>query len=123
MTSDLPESGILGWLKLGIAWLGLPGLILNLIIAGNVHLGALWIINSVNVVVYSVCVYCLLSGGQNITMNISVSRQSEEMSGKRISMESAIENWLTDDGYYRFSTALQPSVLRTKVSACRQTVG
>ena len=60
MTSDLPESGILGWLKLGIAWLGLPGLILNLIIAGNVHLGALWIINSVNVVVYSVCVYCLL---------------------------------------------------------------
>jgi hypothetical protein len=60
MTSNLPESGILGSLKLGITWLGAPGLILNLVIAGNVHFVTLWIIDLVNVVVYSGLVYCLL---------------------------------------------------------------
>jgi Flp pilus assembly protein TadB len=61
MTSDLPESGILGSLKWGITCLGAPGVVVSLVMAGNVHFVTLWVINAVNVVVYSGLVYFLLT--------------------------------------------------------------
>jgi hypothetical protein len=58
---NLSESGIVGLLKLGITYLGLPGVVVSIVLAGNVHLGSLWIINAANMVFYFGLTYYLLT--------------------------------------------------------------
>ena len=55
--SEYPESGILGWVQMGIACLSIPGLLVNLVFSGNVHNGALWVVHLGNVVFYFCVIY------------------------------------------------------------------
>jgi hypothetical protein len=61
LTRNLLESGLIDSLKIGITFVGFPGTIVNIILAGNVHAGRLWIVNTINVIFYSVLTYRVLT--------------------------------------------------------------
>jgi hypothetical protein len=61
MTSNLPESGIVGSLRLGIECLALPGALIGLIAYHNVHAMSIWIVEATNVILYSGLFYFLLA--------------------------------------------------------------
>jgi hypothetical protein len=60
--SEYPAGpGILAWIQLGIACLAIPGLLVNLIVSGNVHNGALWVVHLGNVLFYFCVTYYMLA--------------------------------------------------------------
>jgi hypothetical protein len=60
MTRNWPESGPFGVLRTGINSLSLPGIVVGMIIAGDVHLISKWVLYASNVVFYSGAVYLIL---------------------------------------------------------------
>jgi hypothetical protein len=55
-----PADGILGWLEILIACLSMPGLLVSIVVAGNVHLGKLWVAYLANGVFYFGLIYFVL---------------------------------------------------------------
>jgi hypothetical protein len=52
-----PAYGPLSWAQLVIACLVLPGLLVNLVLSGNVHGGTLWVVHLANVLFYFCLIY------------------------------------------------------------------
>ena len=59
--AGLPETGLIGWIRLAGRSLVAPGLTVNMVLANNVHGGSPWIINIANVVFYFVIVFGFLT--------------------------------------------------------------
>jgi|SRR4051812_29035513 hypothetical protein len=60
-TSDLNEYGVVGLLKLGIQCLMLPGAVLGMLVAGNIHGVSILLVETTNAVFYSGLLYALLT--------------------------------------------------------------
>jgi ABC-type Fe3+-siderophore transport system permease subunit len=56
----VPENGVFGSVTLGIELLAAPGAMVNIVTAGNVHGGSLWVVYAANFGLYSWLFYILL---------------------------------------------------------------
>lgn len=59
-TRNWSESGTVGILRGGINFLAIPGIVVGMIVAGNVHLMSLWVVNISNGGFYSWISYLIL---------------------------------------------------------------
>lgn len=60
VVTNLPESGVLGQVKLGFACLQIPGIVAGLVIYRNVHTINSSVVEAINFVFYAAASYILL---------------------------------------------------------------
>jgi len=60
ITRNWPESGTFGVLRVAINSLAFPGIVVGMIVAGNVHFISRWVLNASNVLFYSWASYLIL---------------------------------------------------------------
>jgi hypothetical protein len=83
ITSNFPESGILGSVQLETEYFSLPGTLIDLITAGHVTEVSIWVINAVDIGFYVGLTYYLLTLKARYTQRMSLMSSNEKVTVKR----------------------------------------